>query len=128
MRIFTRQSILPRTYVEYKRRVSPDPRKLEAVREFPKPKNVKNIRQFLGLARFYRRFTKNFAQIAIPLSKLLQKDIVFKWKDKEEQAFSTLKEHLCNPPILQYPNFSKPFNVTTDASGYAIGGILSQGE
>ena len=108
--------------------VSADTRKLEAVREFPKPKNVKNIRQFLGFAGFYRRFIKKFAQIAKPLSKLLQKDIVFKWTEKEEQAFSTLKEHLCNPPILQYPNFSKPFNITSDAFGYAIGGILSQGE
>ena len=108
--------------------VSPDPRKLEAVREFPKPKNVKNIRQFLGLAGFCRRFIKNFAQIAKPLSKLLQKDIEFRWTEKEEQAFFTLKEHLWNPPILQYPNFSKPFNITTDASGYAVGGILSQGE
>ena len=119
--------MLPRTMLNIKG-VSPDPRKLEAVREFPKPKNVKNIRQFLGLAGFYRRFIKNFAQIAKPLSKLLQKDIVFKWTEKEEQAFSILKELLCNPPILQYPNFSKTFNITTDASGYAIGGILSQGE
>ena len=77
--------------------VSRDPRKLEAVREFPKPKNVKNIRQFLGLAGFYRRFIKNFAQIAKPLSKLLHNDIVFKWTEKEEQVFFTLKEHLCKP-------------------------------
>ena len=95
-----------------KKDVSPDPRKLEAGRDFPKPKNVKNIRQFLGLAEFYRRFIKNFAQITKPLSKLLQKDIEFK----------------CNPPILQYPDFSKPFNIKTDASEYAISGILSQGE
>ena len=64
--------------------VSPDRRKLEAVREFPKPKNVRNIRQFLGLAGFHRRFIKNFSQIAKPLSKLLQKEIVFKWTEKEE--------------------------------------------
>ena len=55
--------------------VSPDPRKLKAVREFPQPKNINNIRHFFGLAGFYRRFIKNFAQIAKPLSKLLQKDI-----------------------------------------------------
>ena len=127
MRIFTRQICYLGHMLNIKG-VSPDPKKLEAVKEFPKPKNVKNIPQFLSLAGFYRRFIKNFAQIAKLLSKLLQKDIVFKWTEKEEQAFSTLKEHLRNPPILQYPNFSKPFNITTDASGYAIGGILSQGE
>ena len=101
--------------------VSPDPRKLEVVREFPKPKNVKNIRQFLGLAGFYHRLIKNFAQIAKPVSKLLQKDIEFKWTEKKEQAFSTLKEHLCNPPILQYLDFSKPFVTSRDALECTIG-------
>ena len=67
-------------------------------------------------------------QFAKPLSKLLHKDIEFKWMEKEEQAFSILKEHLCNPPILQYQNYSKPFNITTDAFGCAIGEVLFQGE
>ena len=70
-----------------KKGVSPDPRKLEAVRDFPKPKDLKNIRQFLGLAGICRRFIKNYAQIAKPLSKLLQKDIEITWAEKEEQVF-----------------------------------------
>ena len=105
-----------------------DPKKLEAVEKFPRPKNVKNIRQFLGLSGYYRGFIQNFSRISKPLCKLLQKEVDFIWTEKEKQAFLALKEALCNPPVLQYPNFSKPFNITTDASGYAIGGILSQGE
>ena len=108
--------------------VRPDPRKLEAVDKFPRPKNVKNVRKFLGLSGYYRRFIKNFSKIPKPLYKLLQKEVEFIWTEKEEQDFLELKEKLCNPPVLQYPNFSKPFNITTDASGYAIRGILSQGE
>ena len=108
--------------------LSPDPKKVEAVKDFPQPKDVKNVRQFLGLAGYYRRFIKNFAQIAKPLTKLLQKEMPFEWNEKAEDSFNTLKTFLCNAPLLQFPDFTKPFNVTTDASGYAIGGVLSQGE
>ena len=125
---FLRDKVCYLGHMLSKNGISPDPRKLEAVKDFPRPKGVKNVRQFLGLAGYYRRFIQNFAQIAKPLTKLLQKDVDFVWDDKSEQAFSTLKELLCNPPLLQYPDFSKAFNITTDASGYAIGGILSQGE
>ena len=125
---FLRKEVCYLGHILSKKGISPDPRKLEAVKNFPRPKNIKNIRQFLGLSGYYRRFIKNFSQIAKPLSKLLQKEVEFCWTEKEEKAFSTLKEFLCNPPVLQYPDFSKPFNITTDASGYAIGGILSQGE
>ena len=86
------------------------------------------MRQFLGFAGYYRRFIKNFAKIAKPLSKLLQKETEFEWNDKAEEAFSTLINLLCTAPLLQLPNVNKPFNVTTDASGYAPGGVLSQGE
>lgn len=108
--------------------IKPDPRKLDAVDRFPQPTNIKQIRQFLGLAGYYRRFIDHFAKISKPLTKLLQKDTEFSWNDACEQAFQTLKTALCNPPVLRYPNFSLKFNITTDASGYAIGGVLSQGE
>ena len=108
--------------------LNPDPRKIEAVKLFPQPKNMKNVRQFLGLAGYYRRFIKNFAQIAKPLTRLLQKNVTFEWEDKANEAFEALKEALCNPPILQFPDLRQPFNITTDASGYAVGGVLSQGE
>lgn len=108
--------------------LQPDPAKIEAVKGFPVPKTVKNVRQFLGLAGYYRRFIKDFAKIAKPLTKLLQKDQDFDWNEKSQLAFEDLKQMLCKAPILQFPNVLKPYNVTTDASGYAVGGVLSQGE
>lgn len=107
--------------------VKPDPGKVEAVRNFPRPKNDKNIKQFLGLAGYYRRFICNFSKIAKPLTALLKKGEPFKWLESQETAFKELKEQLCTEPLLQHPDFTKPFILTTDASGYAVGGILSQG-
>ncbi|KAL7300087.1 hypothetical protein TKK_0007095 [Trichogramma kaykai] len=108
--------------------ISLDPDKVKAVKEFPTPKKLRGVREFLGLAGYYRRFIKDFAKIAKPLTTLLQKDTDFIWSENCDTAFQTLKNALCNAPLLIYPDFSKPFIITTDASGYAIGGILSQGE
>lgn len=107
--------------------VRPDPAKVKAVMNFPIPKNPKNIKQFLGLAGYYRRFIPNFSKIAKPLTDLLKKDRKFEWTVKQTEAFDILRNSLCSEPILQYPDFSKPFILTTDASGYAVGGVLSQG-
>jgi len=107
--------------------VRPDPQKISAVKNFPRPNNPKTIKQFLGLAGYYRRFIQDFSKIARPLTCLLKKDIKFDWTDAQESAFITLREALCSQPLLQYPDFSQPFVVTTDASKYAVGGILSQG-
>ena len=125
---FLKTEIFYLGHILSKQGVSPDPRKLEAVKHFPEPQTVKNIRQFLGLAGYYRRFIKNFATMSKPLTKLLEKETNFIWNEKTQESFDSLKEALCNPPILQYPDFSKSFIITTDASGYAIGGIVSQGE
>ena len=108
--------------------VKRDPRKLEAVHEFPQQKNVKNIRQFLGLAGYYRRFIHNFSEIAKPLSNLLKNDTPFIWSDETQKAFDILKDKLCTQPVLKIADFSLSFILTCDASGVAIGGILSQGE
>ena len=124
---FLKTSVRYLGHILNKNGVSPDPRKIEAVKNFPQPTNVKNVGQFLGLAGYYRRFIKHFARMAKPLTKLLEKEYEFIWDGKTEEAFISLKEALCNPPILQYPYFSKPFIITTDASGYAIG-VLSRGE
>lgn len=107
--------------------VKPDPKKIEAVREFPRPRNHKNIKQFLGLAGYYRKFIPDFSRTAKPLTTLLKKDEPFIWSENQENAFTTLRDLLCTEPLLQYPDFTQPFVVTTDASGYAVGGILSQG-
>lgn len=108
--------------------VKPDPTKLKAVQQFPRPKTPKNIKQFLGLAGYYRRFIPNFSKFAKPLTTLLKNDTRFEWTPVQEESFEILKQKLCEEPVLQYPDFSRPFILTTDASGTAVGGILSQGE
>lgn len=107
--------------------VRPDPQKIAAVKNFPTPRNLKNVRQFLGLAGYYRRFIPEFSKIANPLSSLLKKGASFKWNQKAQEGFNTLRELLCKEPILQFPDPQKEFLLTTDASDYAIGGVLSQG-
>lgn len=108
--------------------VKPDPKKIDAVKNFPRPRNAKNIKQFLGLAGYYRRFIPNFSGTSKPLTLLLTKDEPFVWGNNQEKAFTTLRDQLCSEPLLQYPDFTKPFVITTDASDIAIGGILSQGK
>lgn len=97
---------------------------MSAVRDFPVPRNPKNIKQFLGLAGCYRRFIPNFSLTASPLSKLLKKNTPFTWTSDQQNAFNTLKTALCRELMLQYPDFSQPFVLTTDASNFAIGGVL----
>jgi len=106
--------------------VKPDPGKIESIINFPQPRSPKNIKQFLGLVGYYRRFIPQFSKIAKPLTDLLKKNKIFQWRDLQVIAFDTLRKALCTEPILQYPDFSKPFVLTTDTSGYAIGGVLSR--
>ena len=107
--------------------VKPDPKKLDATMRFPQPKNRKNIKQFLGLVRYYRRFVPGFALIAKPLNNLLKKGAPFMWSPDVQKSFEKLKNILCSQPVLQHPDFNQPFVVTTDASDYALGAVLSQG-
>ncbi|CAK9796275.1 Retrovirus-related Pol polyprotein from transposon 17.6 [Anthophora plagiata] len=108
--------------------VKPCPTKISAVRNFPRPKNAKSVREFLGLAGYYRRFIDKFSHIAKPLTALLRKDTKFEWSAAQERAFETLRNVLCTEPVLRYPDFSETFHITTDPSGYAVGDILSQGQ
>jgi hypothetical protein len=108
--------------------VRPDENKIKAVIEFPTPKTQKDIKSFLELAGYYRKFIADFSAIARPLTNLLKKENEWKWTEQEQASFQLLKFKLTSTPVLQYPNFSKPFILTTDASGYAIGAILSQGK
>lgn len=107
--------------------VKPNPEKVKAVTEFPIPKNAKDIKSFLGLVSYYRRFIPEFSKIAKPLTTLLKKDIPFKWENQQQLAFDHLKHKLTSAPVLCYPDFTKPFTLTCDASNYAISAILSQG-
>lgn len=107
--------------------VRPDEKRVEAVKSYPVPKTTRELKGFLGLAGYYRRFIPNFSKIAKPLTELLKKNTPYVWDDRTENAFNTLKELLTTQPLLQYPDFTKPFVLTTDASNDAIGAILSQG-
>ena len=107
--------------------IKPDPKKISAVSNYPVPTCQKDIKSFLGLAGYYRKFIKNFSDIIFPISKLLKKEQEFIWTDQQQNSFEILKSKLTSAPILQYPDFSKRFILTTDASGSAIGAILSQG-
>lgn len=108
--------------------VSPNPDKVKAISQFPTLKTPKDVKSFLGLTGYYRRFIENFSHITKPLTSLLKKDVSFHWSHEQEQAFNTLKQKLISAPLLQYPDFSQPFIVTTDSSNYAVGAVLSQGE
>ena len=103
-----------------------DPAITEKVQAFAKPKSKKDVRSFLGLTSYYRRFILNYAFIAKPLHDLTKDDAKFVFETKHETAFETLKQALVSPPVLAFPDFEKPFIVSTDASGYGIGCVLKQ--
>ena len=100
--------------------------KVKAIQEWPRPKNRKEILSFLGLAGYYRRFIKNFSQLALKMTELLKNDAEWKWTTEVEGSFQSLKQVVTSAPLLRSPDQSKPFVVTTDASGFAVGAELSQ--
>jgi hypothetical protein len=121
--------------------IETDPTKLEKVKNWPKPKNVDELRKFLGFAGYYRRFIHRYSHIAKPLNDLLVGDspkkrkkgyklqkptIPFMWLEKQDTAFRKLKEALTSPPILGYPNYSLPFELAVDSSADGLGGVLYQ--
>ena len=106
--------------------VSVDPSKVAAVMDWKQPKSVTEIRCFLGLAGYYRRFIQNFSTIAIPLTSLTKKDKKFIWDEKCENSFQTLKNCLTTAPILTLPQGIKGFVIYTDASNQGYGAVLMQ--
>ena len=104
----------------------PNVRLTSAIQAFPRPKNLPEVRRFLGMASYYRRFIPNFARIAQPLHRLTGKDVPFTWSDEAESAFVTLKSKLVTPPVLAYPRFGEEFTLETDASIQGLGAVLSQ--
>ena len=93
---------------------------------WPPPKTVNQVRSFLGLAGFYRRFVKDLGSIAAPLNELTRKDVPFVWGDVHQDAFILLKDKLTHAPLLQLPDFNKMFELECDASGIGLGGVLLQ--
>ncbi|GJU47231.1 putative reverse transcriptase domain-containing protein, partial [Tanacetum coccineum] len=105
-----------------------DPAKIESIKDWSTPKTPTEIRQFLGLAGYYRRFIEGFSKIAKSMTKLTQKGIKFDWGEKEENAFQLIKQKLCNAPILALPEGSEDFVIYCDASHKGLGAVLMQRE
>ena len=105
---------------------SPCPVKTAAIRDWPAPTNLKELRSFIGFCNFYRMFIANFSQIAHSLHSLTKKDQEYIWEEPQKQAFEELKNRLTSLPVLRLPNLSKPFVVQTDASKLGTGAVLLQ--
>ena len=108
--------------------IQPLPEKLESIHSLPKPRSPKEIKQFLGLTGYYRKFIPRFSDMARLLTKLLAHDCEFKWTNQCDISFQMLKDKLCSAPILKYPNTTKPYMLYTDASKYGCAGVLTQSQ
>lgn len=106
--------------------VEPDDKLMNSITNFPRPKTVRQVQSFHGLANYYRKFVRGFATIASPLYKIIKKDQKFNWTEECEQSFIKLKTALTSKPVLAFPDFTKEFTITTDASSCGLGAILEQ--
>ena len=106
--------------------VAPSPSNTEKIRRCPLPSSAAETRSFTSMAGYYRPFIPNFASIAAPLMELTHKGVEFKWTQECQRAFETLRDALVSPPVLAYPDFTKPFILHCDASGAGIGAVLTQ--
>ena len=106
--------------------LSVDPAKVRDIIEWPRPTSVSEVRGFLGITGWYRTFLRNYALITAPLTNLLKKGNKVIWETQHQESFDKLKRFVTSAPCLKLPDFSQPFRVTTDASGIAVGGVLTQ--
>ena len=123
---FAMSKILYLGHIVSSQGIAVDPSKVEVVKSYPRPNSVREVRAFLGLTGYYRKFQKGYAKLASPLFALLRKDAKFQWDSLCEESFLKLREAMTCTPVLAYPDLSKEFILTTDASLSAIGYILSQ--
>lgn len=105
--------------------VATDPKKVEKIATYPTPKSVTDLRKFLGMTGYYRRFIKNYGIVCRPLHDMLKKE-GFQWGREQTEAFETLKTHMCTSPVLSLPDFTKEFVIEADACGNGIGAVLMQ--
>ncbi|UYV61229.1 K02A2.6-like [Cordylochernes scorpioides] len=132
MKLKLSKCIFGRTEVKYlghiisHNQLKPDPGKVKSIQDFPRPDTVKKVRQFMGLANYYRIFVKDFSKISFPLVRLTRKNQPFIWNEEVEESFAKLKMALSTKPLLAIYNPDYPSKVYTDASKYGIGAILTQ--
>ncbi|UYV63592.1 K02A2.6-like, partial [Cordylochernes scorpioides] len=132
MKLKLSKCIFGRTEVKYlghiisHNQLKPDPGKVKSIQDFPRPDTVKKVRQFMGLANYYRKFVKDFSKISFPLVRLTRKNQPFIWNEEVEESFAKLKMALSTKPVLAIYNPDYPSKVYTDASKYGIGAIQTQ--
>ena len=105
-----------------------DPSKTDVISSWPRPKTPKQIRSFLGMTNYYKKFIDRYAQRSAPLRDLLSKEVPFEWGEAQEKSFQDLKTALLSPPILRFPDSSRPYFLQTDASIDGISYILGQSD
>lgn len=118
-------------YIVDRNGLHPNPDKVKAILEYPRPTTTTEIKRFLGMASWYRRFIKDFSDLTAPITELIkgkQKRQRIEWSEMANECFLKLKQRLVSAPVLASPDFDKPFTVQCDASNYALGGVLTQGE
>ena len=125
---FLRKEVIYLDHVISGKGIAPDPAKTQKVHNYPVPTDLTKLRQFIGLASYYRRFIPGFSQVADPLYKLMNKGAVFEWIAACQMAFNRLKQLLTTAPILSYPQFGPDaqFILETDASLFGLGAVLAQ--
>ena len=107
-------------------RVRPDPKKVEKAKEWSRPTSVQEVRSFLGLANYFRKFMQGYSRMVSRLTDLTRSSKSWKWTNECSEAFEKVKYSLTHTPMLRMPDFSKPFEVVTEASKYASGAVLMQ--
>ena len=121
--MFAQESIEYLGHIISRDGVGPDPEKIRAMIAWPTPATIKQLRGFLGLTRFYRKFVQHYASIAAPLTNLPKRDS-FTWSEEAQRSFEQLKDAMTNTPVLMSPNFQEDFIIETDASEQGMGAIL----
>ena len=123
--VFLKPSVKYFAFVVHRQGIHPSPRKVQAIREVPVPENPTDLKSFLGLVNYYRKFIPDMATLVNPLNRLLSQDVPWKWSDDCQISFETLKSALENSPLLTHYDSKKPVRLAADASSCGIGAVLS---